>query len=72
MVATKISTEMIILSFWTKCTQKRYLQFETEQTIQGLQAIAFYVVNFNSTVVSFFEFFERKIGYILPPGLFLS
>ena len=47
---------MIILSFWTKFTQKMYLQFETEQTIQGLQAIAFYVVNVNSTIV--FKHFE--------------
>ena len=61
--------KLIILSFWTKFTQKA-------QAVRVLQAFAFYVVNVNSSVV--FKQFEDlkdlkgKIGYVLPPGLFLS
>ena len=47
---------MIILSSWTKFTQKVYFQSKTEQTVQGLQAFAFNVANVNSTVV--FKHFE--------------
>ena len=67
---TKFQLKLIILSFWTKFTQKRYFQSKTEQAIQELHVSAFWIVNVNSTVVS--EHFERKIGYTLPPGLFLS
>ena len=42
---------MIILSFWTKFTWKRYFQSKTEQAVQELQEFAFWVVNVNSTVV---------------------
>ena len=49
-VGTKFQLKLIILSFWTKFTQKRYFQLKTEQAVQGLQAIAFCVVNVNSTV----------------------
>ena len=42
---------MIILSFWTKFTQKRYFQSKTEQAVQELQEFVFWVVNVNSTVV---------------------
>ena len=41
----------MMLSFWAKFTQKRYFQLKTEQAVQRLQALAFCVVNFNSTVV---------------------
>ena len=74
----KISAKLIIVSFWTKFTQKRYFQSKREQAVQGLQVFNFCVVNVNSTVFKHFEdlkdliFFERKIGYVLPPGLFLS
>ena len=66
----------MILSFWTKFTQKGYFQSKTVQVVQGLQAFAFCAVEVNSTVVSehfedlnkshYFEHFERKVGYILP------
>ena len=39
------------MSFWTKFTQERYFQLKTEQAVQGLQALAFCVLNVNSTVV---------------------
>ena len=55
-LGTKFQLKLIILSFWTKFTQKRYFQSKTEQAVQGLQAFDFYVVNVNSTVV--FEHFE--------------
>ena len=65
---------MMILSFWTKFTQTRYFQLKTEQAVQGLQVFAFCAVNVNSTVVfkHYFDHFERKTGYLLSPGLFLS
>ena len=55
-LSTKFQLKLIILSFWTKFTQKRYFQLKTEQAVQGLQAFAFCVVNVNSTVV--FKHFE--------------
>ena len=55
-LGTKFQLKLIILSFWTKFTQKRYFQLKTEQAVQGLQAFAFCVVNFNSTVI--FKHFE--------------
>ena len=55
-LGTKFQLKLIILSFWTKFTQKRYFQLKTEQAVQGLQAFAFCVVNVNSTVV--FKHFE--------------
>ena len=67
--------------FSTKFTQKIYFQWKTEKEVQGLQVFAFCVGNINSTAVfkhleglkiSFFEHFERKIGYLLPSVLFLS
>ena len=45
-----------MLRFWTKFTQKRYFQSETEQAVQGLQAHDFYIVNVYSTIV--FNHFE--------------
>ena len=72
------------LSFWTKFTQKRYSQSKTEQPVQELQTFVFYLVKIHSTVACcfwtfsrsqkshYFEHFEREIGYLLPPGLFLS
>ena len=41
---TKLQLKLIILSFWTRFTQKKYLQLKTEQAIQ---AFAFCVVNVN-------------------------
>ena len=55
-LGTKFQLKLIILSFWTKFTQKRYFQSRTEQAVQGLQAFACYWVNVNSTVV--FKHFE--------------
>ena len=31
----------LILSFWTKFTQKSYFQLKAEQAVQGLQAFTF-------------------------------
>ena len=54
---------------------------ENRTSGQGLQAFASCVVKVNSNVVFkhfenlkniIFEYFERKIGYVLPPGLLLS
>ena len=54
---------------------------KAEQAVQELGAFGFCVVNVNSTAVikhfedpqksHYFEHFEREIGYVLPPGLFL-
>ena len=55
-LGTKFQHKLIILSFWTKFTQKRYLQLKTEQAVQGLEAFAFCVVNVNLAVV--FKHFE--------------
>ena len=35
-LSTKFQLKLIILSFWTKFTQKSYFQLKTEQTVQGL------------------------------------
>ena len=43
---TKFQLNLIILSSWTKFTQKRYFQSKTEQAVHGLQAVASYVVLF--------------------------
>ena len=51
-IGTKFQLKLIILSFWTKFTQKRYFQLKIEQAVQGLQVFVFCVVNVNSTVVS--------------------
>ena len=40
-LGTKFQLKLIILSFWTNFTQKRYFQLTTEQAVQGLQALAF-------------------------------
>ena len=78
-LSTKFQLKLIILSSWTKFTQKWYFQLKTEQAVQGLQAVAFCVVNVNSTAV--FKHFEDLKDLIilnilkedvLPPGLFLS
>ena len=55
---------------------------KTEQAVQGLQVLAFFVVHVNSTVVSkhsedlkdliILNILKKKIVYVLPPGLFLS
>ena len=55
-LGTKFQLKLIILSFWTKFTQERYFQLKTEQAVQGLQALAFCVVNVNLTAV--FKHFE--------------
>ena len=57
-LGTKFQLKLIILSFWTKFTQKRYFQSKIEQTVQvqGLQEFAFCLVNVISTVV--FKHFE--------------
>ena len=39
-LGTKFQLKLIILSFWTKFTQKRYFQLKTEQEAQGLQAFS--------------------------------
>ena len=52
----KFQLKLIILSFWTNFTQKRYFHLKTEQAVQGLQTFSFCVVNINSTVV--FKHFE--------------
>ena len=55
-LGTKFQLKLIILSFQTKFTQKRYFQLKTEQAVQWLQAFDFCVVNANSSVV--FKYFE--------------
>ena len=50
-LGTKFQLKLIVLSFWTKFTQKGYFQSKTEQAVQWLQAFTFYVINLNSTVV---------------------
>ena len=51
-LGAKFHLKLIILSFWTKFTRKRYFQLKTEQAAQGLQTFTFCVVNVNTTVVS--------------------
>ena len=70
-VGTEFQLKLIILSFWTKFTQKRYFQLKTEQAVQGLQAFAFCVVNVNSTVV-FKHFEDLIILMILEEKLIMS
>ena len=53
---TKFRLILIILSFSTKFSQKRYFTLKTEQAVQGLQLFTFFVVNVNSTVA--FKRFE--------------
>ena len=53
---TNFHLKLTILSFWIKFTQKGYFRSKTEQVVKGLQALAFCVVNVNSTVV--FKHFE--------------
>ena len=48
---TKFQLKLIMFSFWTEFSQKRYFQLKTEQAVQALQEFAFCVVNVNSTVV---------------------
>ena len=62
-LGTKFQLKLIILSFWTKFTQKRYFQSKTEQAVEGLQAFAFYVVNVNSTAI--FKHFEELKDLII-------
>ena len=63
-LGTKYQLQLIILSFWTKFTQKRCFQSKTEQAVLGLKAAyAFCVVNVNSTVV--FKYFEDLIDLII-------
>ena len=50
-LATKFQLKLIILSFWTKCTQKRCFQLKAEQAVQEIKAFAFFAVNVNSTVL---------------------
>ena len=60
-LGTKFQFKLIILSFCTKFTQKRYFQWNTEQAVQGLLEFASCVVNVNSTVV-FIHFEDLKIS----------
>ena len=60
---TKFQLKLIILSFWTKFTPKRYFRSKTERVVQGLQAFAFCVVNVNSTIV--FKNFEDLESLII-------
>ena len=62
-LGTKFQLKLIILSFWTKSTQKRYFQSKTEQAFQGLQTFSFYAVSVNSTVV--FKYFENLKDLII-------
>ena len=55
-IGTKFQLKLIILSFWTKFTQKRYFQLKIEQAVQGLKPFSFCVVNVNSAVA--FKHFE--------------
>ena len=48
---TRFQFQLIILSDWTKFTQKGYFHSKTEQAVQRLQAFVFCVVNVNSRVV---------------------
>ena len=42
-LGTKFQLKLIILSFWTKFTQKGFFQLKTEQAVQRLQVFAFCV-----------------------------
>ena len=59
----KFQLKLIILSFWTNFTQKRYFHLKTEQAVQGLQTFSFCVVNINSTVV--FKHYEDLKDFII-------
>ena len=73
-LGTKFQLKLIILSFWTKFTQKRYFKSKTEQAIHGVQAFVFCVVNVDSTVV--FKHFDAlkdlSLLNILKEKLFMS
>ena len=60
-LGTNFQLKLIILSFWTKITLKRYFQVKTEQAVQELQAFAFCVENVNSTAI-FKHFKDLKIS----------
>ena len=61
-LGTKFQLKLIILSFWTKFTQKRYFQLKTEQAVLGLQSLAFCVVSVNSAaVLKHFEYLKDLI-----------
>ena len=62
-LGTKFQLKLIILSFWTKFTQKRYFQPKAEQAVQRLQTFAFYAVNVDSTVV--FKHFKNLEDLII-------
>ena len=51
-LGTKFQLKLIIFSFWTKFTQKRYFQLKTKQPVQGLKVFAFCVVTVNSRNVN--------------------
>ena len=72
-LSTKFQLKLIILSSWTKFTQKWYFQLKTEQAVQGLQAVALCVVNVNSTAVfKHFEDLKYLILNILKEKMFMS
>ena len=73
-LGTKFQLKLIILSFWTKFTQKRYFKSKTEQAIHGVQAFVFCVVNVDSTVVfkHFDAFKDLSLLNILKEKLFMS
>ena len=75
-LGTKIELKLTILCFCTKFTKKMYFQSKTEQAVQGLQLLTFVNCCFETFWRSqrslYLEHFERIIGYVLRPGLFLS
>ena len=73
-LGVKFQLKLIILSFWTKFTQKRYFKSKTEQAIHGVQAFVFCVVNVDSTVVfkHFDAFKDLSLLNILKEKLFMS
>ena len=40
-LGTKFQLKLIVLSFWTKFTEKRYFQLKTEPAFQGLKPFCF-------------------------------
>ena len=62
-LSTKLQLKLVILSSWTRFTQKRYFLLKTEQAVQGPQEFAFCVANVNSNVV--FKHFEDLIDLII-------
>ena len=61
-LGTKFQLKLIILSYWTKFTWKKYFKLKADQSVPGLQAFVFCVVNVNWTVVfKDFAYFKNLI-----------